>query len=108
MRPPDAGFAGDQPVELGRYGRALKRNWLLMALIVLPLTALVLVFSLMLDKSYRATAQIVLGDEAGASASPDVQTRQLATLQAFVTTRSVLARAVRTLEGQSVATLERN
>jgi tyrosine-protein kinase len=102
--------AEDEPLELARYGRALRRNWLLIALIVLPLTALVLVFSLMIGKTYKATARIVLSDSTGAFPAGDVETvkRQLATFQVLVTTRSVLARTAERLRGQSVATLERN
>ena len=37
MPPAAAAEPGDQPLELGRYGRALRRNWLLMVLIVFPL-----------------------------------------------------------------------
>ena len=36
-----------------------------MALIVLPLTALVLVFSLLLGKTYRATARVAAADTSG-------------------------------------------
>jgi len=110
MRPPDAGFAGDQPVELGRYGRALKRNWLLMALIVFPLTALVLIFSLLIGKTYKATARVAAADTSGLfqTADPTSVQRELATIQTLATTRSVLARAAGQLRGVSVETLERN
>jgi non-specific protein-tyrosine kinase len=80
----------------------------LIALIVLPLTALVLAFSLLIDKSYRATAQIVLVDNAGAFPSSDVETRQLATFQALSRTRTVLSRAASRLEGETVETLQQN
>jgi non-specific protein-tyrosine kinase len=106
--PVESVAADDEPLELARYGRALKRNWLLILAIVVPLTALVLVFSLLIPKSYRATARLVLAQNAGAFPSSDVETRQLATLQTLVTTRSVLATAASKLRGESVTTLERN
>jgi succinoglycan biosynthesis transport protein ExoP len=110
MPPLAAGEPGDQPIELGRYGRALKRNWLLMALIVVPLTALVLVFSLMVGKTYRATARVVLSDNSplAQTADPAAVQRQLATIQALTTTRSVLTKAAQNLHGESIATLEHN
>ncbi len=111
MTPPlETGFIGDQPVELGRYGRALKRNWLLMALIVIPLTALVLIISLLVSKTYRATARVVLASNSGLFQATDAETikRELATIDTLATTRSVLSAAARHLGGESVETLERN
>jgi capsular exopolysaccharide synthesis family protein len=81
-----------------------------MAAIVFPLTALVLVFSLLIPKTYRATARVVLADTSGVFQAADPQTvqRELATIQTLATTRSVLAQAARQLRGESVETLERN
>ena len=62
----------DQPVETGRYLDALRRSKLLIALIVLPLTAVVLLVSLLLPRTYQATAKIVLE-----SSSDPLQTRDV-------------------------------
>jgi capsular exopolysaccharide synthesis family protein len=98
----------DQPVETGRYLDALRRSKLLIALIVLPLTAAVLIGSLLLPKTYRATAKIVVG---GASdpLSGDVASmeRRLATFDVLMTTRGTLRRAARRIPGETAATLER-
>lgn len=106
--PVDGVAADDEPLDLTRYGRALRRNWLLIAAIVVPMTVLVLAFSLLIPKSYRATAQIVVAENNGAVPSADVETRQLATLQTLATTRSVLAKTAAELRGESVSTLEQN
>jgi capsular exopolysaccharide synthesis family protein len=97
----------DQPVETGRYLDALRRSKLLIALVVLPLTFLVLVVSLMLPKTYRATAKIVV-QSASDPVGSDVESteRRLATIDALVTTRETLRRAARRIPGASVATLE--
>jgi capsular exopolysaccharide synthesis family protein len=81
-----------------------------MALIVFPLTALVLLFSLMLGKTYRATARVVLSDTSPLAQSADAPTveRQLATMEALVTTPAVLRGAAAQLRGESVKTLEDN
>jgi capsular exopolysaccharide synthesis family protein len=108
-RPSSGEAPGDQPVELGRYFRALRRNSLLIALIVVPLTALVLVFSLLVSKTYRATARVVLSDT-GLVQAADATTmqRELATIRVLATTPSVLTRAAAHLRGESVRTLEKN
>ena len=54
------GFAPEEPIEVGRYLGALRRSWLLLLLIVLPLTAAVVLVSLALSDTYRATAKIVV------------------------------------------------
>jgi capsular exopolysaccharide synthesis family protein len=101
-------FASEQPIEARRYWDALRRGKLLIAFVVLPLTGLVLVLSLVLPKTYQASAQIVLEDvpgllEAGGAESVE---RRLATLQALMTTRDVLGRAGRRLQGENADSLE--
>jgi uncharacterized protein involved in exopolysaccharide biosynthesis len=56
--PPD--IPPDQPLEIGRYVDALRRSKVLIALIVGGLTAAVLVISLLLPKTYRATAKLLV------------------------------------------------
>ena len=99
---------GDQPVDVRRYLGALRRGAWLIALIVVPLTLTVLVVSLTLPKTYRATAKIVKSDTGGVLGSGDVETvkRRLATLQTLLVTPVVLNRAARRLPGESADTLE--
>ncbi len=99
---------GDQPVDVARYVGALRRGAWLIALIVVPLTLTVLVVSLALPKTYRATAKIVKADTAGAFEPGDVESvkRRLATLQTLLVTRDVLDRAAGRLPGESADTLE--
>ena len=98
----------DQPVETGRYLDALRRSKLLIALIVLPLTAAVLIGSLLLPKTYRATAKIVVGGGSDPLSSDVASTeRRLATFDVLLTTRGTLRRAARRIPGETAATLER-
>lgn len=99
---------GDQPVDVARYLGALRRGAWLIALIIVPLTLTVLVVSLALAKTYRATAKIVMADTAGVFEPGDVETvkRRLATVQTLLVTRDVLDRAARRLPGESADTLE--
>jgi capsular exopolysaccharide synthesis family protein len=98
----------DQPVETGRYLDALRRSKLLIALIVLPLTAAVLIGSLLLPKTYRATARIVVGEASDPLSSGDAASieRRLATWDVLVTTRATLRRAARRVPGETAATLD--
>jgi Mrp family chromosome partitioning ATPase/capsular polysaccharide biosynthesis protein len=98
----------DQPVDVRRYLGALRRGAWLIALIVLPLTLVVLVVSLTLPKTYRATAKIVKADTGGVLGQGDVETvkRRLATLQTLLVTPAVLDRAARRLPDESGQTLE--
>jgi Mrp family chromosome partitioning ATPase len=100
--------ADDEPVDAPRYLGALKRAWPLIALLVALMTGTVLVLSLALPESYRATAKIVLDERAGAFEATDVETvsRRLATVQALLTTRNVLAEAADRLPDESAETLE--
>lgn len=98
----------DQPVETGRYLDALRRSTLLIALIVLPLVAVVLLVSLLLPKTYQATAKIVLESAADPLQTRDgdsVQSR-LATIDALLTTRDTRNRAAMMVPGETAATLE--
>jgi Mrp family chromosome partitioning ATPase len=99
---------GDEPVDVPRYLTALKRSWPLIALIIALMTGTVLLLSLALPKTYEATARILMEDQAGVLQPADAEsvTRQLATVQALLTTRDVLTQATETLPDESVETLE--
>jgi capsular exopolysaccharide synthesis family protein len=101
-----AEFASDQPIEVRRYWDALRRSKLLIAFIVVPMTALVLVLSLGLPKTYQANARIVLEDVPGLLDPGTAVERRLATLRTLVTTRSVLRGAGRRLQGENADSLE--
>jgi capsular exopolysaccharide synthesis family protein len=98
----------DEPVEVGRYLDAFRRSKWLIALIVVSLTAAVLVISLLLPKTYRATAKIVLvqpPDSLSSSDAPSTQ-RGLNTVGIRLTTRESLRAAVKNrLEGETVDSL---
>jgi capsular exopolysaccharide synthesis family protein len=99
----------DQPVETGRYLDALRRSKLLIALIVLPLTAVVLLVSLLLPRTYQATAKIVLESSSDPLQTRDVDSveRRLATIDALLTTRETRLRAARRIPSETAATLNR-
>lgn len=99
-------FASDQPIEVRRYWDALRRSKLLIAFIVVPMTALVLVLSLVLPKTYQANARIVLEDVPGLLDPGTAVERRLATLRTLVTTRGVLRGAGRRLQGENADSLE--
>ncbi len=98
----------DEPVEVGRYLEAFRRSKWLIALIVVSLTAAVLVISLLLPKTYRATAKIVFvqpPDSLSSSDAPSTQ-RGLNTVGIRLTTRESLRAAVKNgLEGETVDSL---
>jgi len=102
------GLPHDEPIEVGRYLRTLRRSWLLVLLIVLPLTAVVLVVSLSLPDTYRASAKIVVENTADPLATRDVESveRRLATIQTLLTTRETFRRAARRVKGETAATLD--
>ena len=93
----------EQPVDVRRYVNALRGSWLLIAAIVIPVTAGVLALSLNSPKTYSSTATMLL-DESPDTASADAA-RQLATIQTLLTTRNVLQEAARKLPGESAQTL---
>jgi capsular exopolysaccharide synthesis family protein len=101
-------FSSDQPVEAGRYLDALRRSKLLIALIVVPLVAVVVGVSLLLPKTYQATATIVFqsASDPFGTGDPDTVQARLATIDALITTRETLGRAAARLPGESAATLE--
>jgi Mrp family chromosome partitioning ATPase len=106
---PEASYwADDEPIDSARHLAAVKRAWPLIALFVVSLSVIVLALSLVLPETYRASARIVMDDRAGAFDPVDAETvkRRLATAQALVTTRRVLAIAGERLAGESAETLD--
>jgi capsular polysaccharide biosynthesis protein len=104
------GAADDEPVDVPRYLTALKRALPLMLMIVVSLTGAVLVLSLLLPKTYEATARIVMNDSPATTQTGDVETvkRRLATVRTLLTTRDVLARAARRLSGEGADAIKRH
>jgi capsular exopolysaccharide synthesis family protein len=98
----------EESVETGRYLDALRRSKLLIAVIVLPLTAAVLLVSMALPMTYRATAKIVVEGAADPLESRDVASieRRLATIKALLTTRETLRKARRQVPGETALTLQ--
>ena len=98
----------DEPVEVGRYLDALKRSRWLIAVIVASLTVAVLVISLLLPKTYRATSKLVLNQTPQAASSTDAQStqRDLATVRVLLTTRELLSAVAKSgLQGETVNSL---
>jgi capsular polysaccharide biosynthesis protein len=84
----------DDVAEPRRFRNALSRSWLLVAAVVVPLTALVLLVSLLLPPTYRASATIVLSEEGvGDAGDSGLVGRELETLERLVTTRPILTTA---------------
>jgi capsular polysaccharide biosynthesis protein len=86
-------YAFGEDVEPRRFRASLRRSWPLVAVIVLPLTALVLVVSLLLPPTYRASATIVLSDRGADTGDSGLVGRELETLERLVTTQPVLTAA---------------
>jgi capsular exopolysaccharide synthesis family protein len=97
-----------EPVEVRRYVDAFRRSWLLIALIIVPLTVGVYLFSASLPNRYRATAKLVLDASADPLNDSDVSSteRRLATIQALLTTREMLRGAAARVRGETAETLE--
>jgi tyrosine-protein kinase len=104
--PPE--LSPDEPLEIGRYLDALRRSKFLIALIVGGLTAAVLVVSLLLPKTYRATAQILFDGTSGTFADGDADSiqRRLATIEILLRTRDIRRRAATRIEGETAETLD--
>lgn len=97
----------DEPIEVGRYIAALRRNVTLIAAIVAVFTASVLVASQLAPETYDARADlIVIPSDSSFSGAADAESvrRQLATLRSLVTTPAVLQQAAQQL-GVQVADL---
>jgi capsular polysaccharide biosynthesis protein len=87
------GPAFDEVAEPGRFRTALSRSWPLVVAVVVPLTALVLLVSLLLPPTYRASATLVLGERGVGERDSGLVGRELETFERLVTTRPVLTAA---------------
>lgn len=97
-----------EPVEASRYLAALRRGRLLIATIVITMTAGVYFTSTLVPETYEARARIFMTDPRGGTESGNVETveRRLATVSEFLTTRQVLGSAAARLRDESRASLE--
>jgi Mrp family chromosome partitioning ATPase/capsular polysaccharide biosynthesis protein len=107
--PGDARQLSDEAsIDVPRYLSALRRGAWLVALIVVPLTATVLVLSLVLPKTYSATSSLVLEDrDSTVSSSAETSTQRLATIRRLLTSRDVLEAAAAKLRGETADTLKK-
>lgn len=97
----------EEPIELRRFLDALRESRYLIIGILAVATVGVLLISLVLPKSYRATAKVVLASEAASeSGDSDFLTRELSTMRALLTTPEVLRSAANRLPGETKETLE--
>jgi Mrp family chromosome partitioning ATPase/capsular polysaccharide biosynthesis protein len=89
----------EEPVDARRYFQALRRHAGLILVTAVAVAAIVLAVSLLLPKSYSATAEIaptIQGSAGLASASTSTASAQdLGTVQAYITSQPVLAAAAR-------------
>jgi capsular polysaccharide biosynthesis protein len=97
----------EQPIDVGRYANALRRSKVLIAAIVVAVTAIVLLMSLALPKTYSAQATILFDESQSVTTATSTTdaARQLATIQKLLVTRDVLARSARRLPGETVNSL---
>jgi capsular polysaccharide biosynthesis protein len=97
----------EEPIELRRFLDALRESRYLIIGILAVVTVGVLLISLVLPKSYRATAKVVLASEAASeSGDSDFLTRELSTMRTLLTTPEVLRSAANRLPGETKETLE--
>jgi capsular exopolysaccharide synthesis family protein len=95
-RQASGGSAFDESrVDVPRYLAALRRSRPLIACIVVGVTGIVLLASLLLPNTYRATATILLDVQAGALGTEDAEStqRRLATANSLLLSTEVLRRA---------------
>src|SRR3954454_1226937 len=97
----------ERALDVPRYLSALRRGAWLMVFIIVPLTMTVLIVSLILPKSYSATASLVLDERSGVidTTGGDTSVRRLATIQRLLTSRTTLERAAAQLPGETADTL---
>lgn len=97
----------DEPIELRRFLDALRQSHYLIIGILAVVTLGVLLVSLALPKSYRATAKVVLVSEAASeSGDSEFLSRELSTMRALLTTPDVLRTAAARLPDETKETLE--
>ncbi len=93
----------DSRIDARRYLGALKRNRRLIALIVSVVTVVVLVVSLVLPKSYSATAKIIYDPESALFGPPDAESsqRQLSTLSTLFNSPQLEKEAAAQVPGET-------
>lgn len=98
----------EERVDFRHYLGAIRRSARLIAGIVLVVTAVVLVASLLLPKTYDATASVVLQEVAagGEPIDPISVQRRLATIQTVANGAQVGERAARKVDGQSADSID--
>jgi polysaccharide biosynthesis transport protein len=100
------GLSGEQPIEVRRYGTALRRSWLFIVAFVVAITAIAVGASEVASKHYRATATIVQGGIAtDSNSNPDAVTRPLETIRRLLTTNAVLDLTAANLPGETRSSL---
>lgn len=98
---------GDEPIELQRRVDALRRSVKLMLLIIVLATATAVGVSLLLPKTYRAQAAVLVAESGQNAPAPlDYLQRQLTTAQTLVTTPAVLRAAARRVRGETAESLK--
>lgn len=100
----------DEPIELRRNLDALRRARVFMLALVVGVTAVAVAVSLLVPKTYRATATLVLQETLNPFGSSDVETvvRRLETIERLLRTNAVLEQAAERVPGESRESLESN
>jgi tyrosine-protein kinase len=98
----------EQPIELRRYAEALRRSGRFILLFTAIATATVVVVSLLLPDTYRATATIVLEEPLSPFGSTDVGAiqRRLETIEQLLGTNAVLEGAAAQVPGETRDSLD--
>ncbi len=100
----------DEPIELRRNLDALRRSRVFMLALIVGITSVVVVVSLLVPKTYRATATLVLQETLNPFGSTDVDTvvRRLETIERLLRTNAVLEQAAERVPGETRQSLESN
>ena len=98
----------DEPIELRRNLDALRRARFFILALVVCSTAAAVGISLLVPKTYRATATLVLRETLDPFTSSDVETvvRRLETIERLLRTNAILEVAARRVPGESRQSLE--
>jgi capsular polysaccharide biosynthesis protein len=99
------GSAADAPVDLSRVTGAIRRDYRLVAAIVVIVTGVVVLVSVLSPVRYRADARIADEPLASGTADPSAVDRRLATSRELAATPPVLAAAARQVRGETAETL---
>ena len=98
----------DEPIELRRNLDALRRARFFILALVVCSTAAAVGISLLVPKTYRATATLVLRETLDPFTSSDVETvvRRLETIERLLRTNAILEQAAQRVPGESRQSLE--